>query len=108
MTVQTQLVLRSLLEHPAREMYGLQICQTAGLPSGTIHPILARLESLGWLDSRWEDAEPSSEGRPRRRYYKLSPDGAERARVALANAPTPVSGLLPGIRPNPALGSGSA
>ena len=55
MTLPTQLVLRSLLADPTREMYGLEICTEAGLPSGTIHPILARLEGLGWLESRWED-----------------------------------------------------
>ena len=78
----------------AQEMYGLQICTAAGLPSGTIHPILARLQGLGWLESRWEDAVPQEEGRPRRRYYRLTEDGAERARIALAQATT--SGAAPG------------
>jgi DNA-binding PadR family transcriptional regulator len=86
MTLTTQLVLRALLEHPARELYGLEICAEAGLPSGTIHPILARLEKADWLESRWEDADPREQGRPRRRYYRLNPDGAERARAALARA----------------------
>ena len=68
MTIPTQLVLRSLLAEPARELYGLQICAAAGLPSGTIHPILARLEQeSGWLTSRWEDIKPEDEGRPRAR-----------------------------------------
>ena len=91
MTLATQLVLRAMLAEPAREMYGLQICHDAGLPSGTIHPILARLERLGWAESRWEEADPQEEGRPRRRYYRLNEDGAERARVALAQATTTVS-----------------
>jgi hypothetical protein len=26
-------------------------------PSGTMHPILARLEALGWLESSWEHQE---------------------------------------------------
>lgn len=104
MTLQTQLVLRALLEHPTRELYGLEICAAAGLASGTIHPILARLEGLGWLDSRWEDIDPATEGRPKRRYYRLSPDGAENARHALATARTPLTGLLPGLRPSPAPG----
>jgi hypothetical protein len=47
MTLATQLVLRAMLAEPAKEMYGLQVCQEAGLPSGTAHPILARLERLG-------------------------------------------------------------
>jgi DNA-binding PadR family transcriptional regulator len=94
MTLTTQLVLRVLLADPAQERYGLQICAEAGLPSGTIHPILARLEhEYGWLTSRWEDIKPQDQGRPRRRYYRLSEDGAERARLALAQARTPVSAM---------------
>jgi len=75
-----------MLVEPAGEMYGLEICSAAGLASGTIHPILARLEHVGWLESRWEDVDPREEGRPRRRYYRFSRDGAERARIALARA----------------------
>jgi DNA-binding PadR family transcriptional regulator len=84
MTLPTQAVLRTLTEHPTREFYGLEICAAAGLPSGTIHPILARLESLGWLASRWEEVDPQQAGRPRRRYYSLTTDGAMQARRALA------------------------
>jgi len=100
MTVPTQLVLRAILAEPTREMYGLQIGQAAELPSGTIHPILARLEGCGWLESRWEDIDPVKEGRPRRRYYRLSAEGAECARTALARVHTPralLSGLRPGL-----------
>ena len=93
MTITVQLVLRAMLADPGREMYGLQICQEAGLPSGTIHPILARLEGLGWAESRWEDTDPQREGRPRRRYYRLSQDGAESARIALAQATTRTAAL---------------
>jgi PadR family transcriptional regulator PadR len=103
MTIPTQLALRVLLAEPAHEMYGLQICEQAGLPSGTIHPILARLEhEHGWLTSRWEDIKPQDEGRPRRRYYRLTEDGAERARIALAQATTSVTAL--GLRLRPAGG----
>jgi DNA-binding PadR family transcriptional regulator len=88
MTLPTQLVLRALLAHPTRERYGLELGRAAGLPSGTVHPILARLEAAGWLESSWEQVDPHREGRPRRRYYRLTPDGAERARDALARAYT--------------------
>jgi PadR family transcriptional regulator len=91
MTLPTQLVLRALLVEPTREMYGLQIGQAAELPSGTVHPILARLEGCGWLESRWEDIDPAKEGRPRRRYYRLSAEGAESARTALARVHTPAA-----------------
>jgi PadR family transcriptional regulator PadR len=86
MTLQELLVVRAMLAEPDREMYGLEIRKAVGLSSGTLHPILARLERRGWLESRWEDIEPKEEGRPRRRYYHLSPSGAERAPAALANA----------------------
>jgi PadR family transcriptional regulator PadR len=104
MTLTTQLVLRTLLEEPAREMYGLEVCARAGLPSGTIHPILARLEKAEWLESRWEETDPREEGRPRRRYYWLSPDGAIRARAALARA-TDSTAALRRLRPGIASGS---
>jgi PadR family transcriptional regulator PadR len=86
MTIPTQLVLRALLADPGRELYGVEIGDAAGLPSGTIHPMLARLEGVGWLESRWEDIDPCAEGRPARRYYRLTPTGAEQARNALARA----------------------
>ena len=86
MTIPTQLVLRALLSDPSKELYGVEIGQEAGLPSGTVHPILARLETAGWLESRWEDIDPRAEGRPARRYYHLTPDGLELARGALARA----------------------
>ena len=89
MTLQTQLVLRALLAEPTQEMYGLELAERAGLPPGTIYPIVNRLESWGWLRSRWEDEiEPSVEKRPRRRYYLL--DGASvpeiRRQLAAATA----------------------
>ena len=75
MTIPTQLVLRALLADPSKELYGVEIGTAAGLPSGTVHPILARLETVGWLTSRWEEIDPRAEGRPARRYYQLTPDG---------------------------------
>lgn len=98
MTLPTQLVLRALLADPSQEMYGLQISQAAELPSGTIHPILARLEGYGWLESRWEDIDPHEKQRPRRRYYRLTPDGAELSQTALARVQTPAA-VLARLRP---------
>lgn len=103
MTLTTQAVLRALLERPSKELYGLEICAKAELPSGTIHPILARLEKAGWLESSWEEIDPHQQSRPRRRYYKLSPDGAERARIALARA-TESRAALRRLRPGMSAG----
>ena len=83
MTIPTQLVLRALLSDPGREFYGAEIGAAAGLPSGTVHPMLARLERVDWVSSRWEDVDPSEAGRPARRYYRLTTTGAEQARAAL-------------------------
>jgi len=104
MTQATQLVLRTFLGEPGQEMYGLEICSMAGLPSGTIHPILARLEGLGWVESFWEDeGNARMEGRPRRRYYRLTREGAERATAALRRVAAPVSGIRE-LRTRPAGG----
>jgi PadR family transcriptional regulator PadR len=104
MTQTTQAVLRALLEQPSKEMYGLEICAKAALPSGTIHPILARLENAEWLESWWEEADPREQGRPRRRYYRLSEDGAVQARTALARAAEKAAALRR-LRPGTATGA---
>jgi DNA-binding PadR family transcriptional regulator len=91
MTIPMQLVLEALLGDPQRELYGLEIGEAAGLRSGTVHPILARLEGYGWLESHWEDVDPSAEGRPARRYYKLTAEGVRAARAALTRAHRPAA-----------------
>ncbi len=98
MTLPTQLVLRALLADPEHECYGAELGATAGLPSGTIHPILARLEGVGWLESRWEDIDPSTAGRPPRRYYRLTGPGISHAQAGLARAHRPRLGSL-GVDP---------
>ncbi|WP_410582510.1 PadR family transcriptional regulator [Amycolatopsis sp. lyj-108] len=93
MTLPTQLVLHVLMGDPDREMYGLEICAEAGLASGTIHPILARLEKVGWLQSRWEDVDPAEAGRPRRRYYRLDPNSIGIVQSALCRSAVSVQAL---------------
>src|SRR3954470_9903080 len=94
MTIPTQLVLEALVADPDRELYGVEIGELASLRSGTVHPILARLEGVDWLTSRWEDIDPQVEGRPPRRYYRLTVDGALAARAALARAHRPALARL--------------
>ena len=102
MTMATQLVLRALLADPADELYGSEIGGAAGLMSGTVHPILARLEAAGWVESRWEDVDPQVAGRPARRYYRLTGEGVLQARAELARMPRPQPGRL-APRPEPGL-----
>ena len=86
MTIPTQLVVRALLRDPTQELYGIEVGHHAGLPRGTVPPILARLEGVGWLESRWEDIDPRAAARPARRYYRLTSAGVLEARDALARA----------------------
>jgi len=83
MTLQTQVVLRAFLDEPERELYGLEIATQTGLLPGTTYPILVRLQRVDWVTSRWEQIDPHDEQRPARRYYKLTPRGAELARQEL-------------------------
>lgn len=76
-------VLELFLEEPQAIRYGLELGALTGLASGTIHPVLARLEGAGWVESEWEEIDPSSLGRPRRRLYRLTVAGAEQASAAL-------------------------
>lgn len=92
MTQATQQVLRVFLADPGRELYGLEIAGEAELASGTIHPILARLERCGWLTSRWEELGQEAIGRPRRRFYKITPNGVVRAVQELGRVGARVAG----------------
>jgi PadR family transcriptional regulator, regulatory protein PadR len=79
-------VLNTLLAAQAAgaEMYGLELAENAKVKPGTLYPILDRLEGLGWITPRWEDIDPSNEGRPKRCYYRLTGEGTHEARTILA------------------------
>lgn len=77
-------VLRQFLEDPAEPCYGFDLMRATGLASGTLYVILARLQRAGWLTSTQEDVDPSAVGRPARRLYRLTAEGAAAARVELA------------------------
>ena len=72
--------------------YGLDIVATTGMPSGTVYPTLGRLKRASMVRTHWEDQRSAEKkGRPRRRYYDLTADGARAlaegsARVAQAAA----------------------
>lgn len=74
-------VLGAFLSSPARELSGAEIARTTKLASGTLYPILARLEGVQWLSSHWEGEDPAVLGRPKRRMYQLTGIGAARARA---------------------------
>src|SRR6266446_372740 len=81
-------VLKLLLEKPLEGHSGADIFRTLGVSSGTLYPLLARLENAGWLASEWELIDPSKTGRPRRRFYRLTGHGQTSASRALAELQT--------------------
>jgi PadR family transcriptional regulator PadR len=55
---------------------------------GTLYKALSRLERDGYLASRWEDPmAAAAEGRPRRRFYRLTLEGEGALAEALEGAP---------------------
>jgi len=84
MSLQTLRVLEAFLENPRGEFAGSDLQKRSGLASGTLYPILLRLESAGWFLSRWENIDPAQAGRPRRRFYRLTPTGLARATEAFS------------------------
>ena len=84
--METLRVLDVFLQAPNIPQYGLELAEAAGLPRGSIYPMLARLEKGGWLESFWEDIDPMKEGRRARRYYKLTATGFAEASNAKREA----------------------
>ncbi len=81
---QTLSVLDALLLQPGDWQHGYSLSQRTGISSGTLYPILMRLEKLQWLETRWEEAQVA--GRPPRHLYRLSGTAREWAREELRAA----------------------
>ncbi|HUA88548.1 MAG TPA: helix-turn-helix transcriptional regulator [Steroidobacteraceae bacterium] len=79
MSLQTLRVLEAFLERSGDELSGSDIQKRSRLASGTLYPILLRLEAAGWFVSRWESIDPAAAGRPRRRLYRITPSGLAQA-----------------------------
>ena len=73
------------LENPSDEFAGADVHQRCDIASGTLYPILLRLESAGWFVSRWEAIDPATASRPRRRLYRLTSTGLKRASEVFAS-----------------------
>jgi PadR family transcriptional regulator, regulatory protein PadR len=88
---QTLRVLRVFLKQPSNHLAGSDIWKQTEMLSGTLYPILMRLERSGWLDSKWEQLDPSDAGRPRKRLYRLTGTGYNKTREALAELGVPMA-----------------
>lgn len=76
LTRATVTVADLFLSSPDGEYSGAEVSRVTGLAAGTLYPILHRLQNAGWLRARWEKIDPHEEGRPRRRYYRITGKGA--------------------------------
>jgi PadR family transcriptional regulator, regulatory protein PadR len=99
-------VLRVFLADVSARRYGYDLMKAARLPSGTLYPMLARLEDRGLVSSEWDVRRDDAGGRPPRKYYQLTGEGARVARLAQAGtaarrtAPVPRRAAGPGgLRP---------
>ncbi|HXJ95440.1 MAG TPA: PadR family transcriptional regulator [Terriglobia bacterium] len=81
LSTETLCVLDKFLESPRNWRYGYELGRETGLKSGTLYPILMRLEKYELLEARWEATE---NGVPPRHTYRLTPNGLELARAKLA------------------------
>jgi PadR family transcriptional regulator, regulatory protein PadR len=84
MTLTVARLLREFLTDPSQPRYGYDLMQATGFASGKLYPPLAKLVKAGWLLREEEQIDPSREGRPARRMYRLSKSGIEAARYELA------------------------
>ena len=84
MTGALERVLGAFLADPAAPRYGYDLMKAARLPSGTLYPLLARLERENLVASAWET--PQQEGERPRKYYQLTGEGIRIARLELAQA----------------------
>ncbi|WP_370662246.1 PadR family transcriptional regulator [Massilia solisilvae] len=71
---QTRKLLATLLAQRTRWQHGYDLSEQTSLSSGTLYPILMRLSDRGMLESKWEPSE--HEGRPPRKLYRLTAEGA--------------------------------
>jgi len=84
MTGPLERVLSAFLADPVAPRYGYDLMRAARLPSGTLYPLLARLERQKLVASAWET--PQQDGERPRKYYQLTGEGIRTARLELARA----------------------
>lgn len=83
-------LLAILLEAGESWSHGYALGRAAGIKSGTLYPLLIRLEGQGHLEAQWQP--PSEPGRPARHAYRLSADGRAFARELLRGVAPALAG----------------
>jgi PadR family transcriptional regulator, regulatory protein PadR len=99
LTYATTLVLHALA---TGVRHGFDILDATDLPSGTVYPILRRLERETLVSAHWEEAAIAhEEQRPPRRYYELTAAGKAILETAVVRYPVPraITARLRRLRP---------
>lgn len=86
-------VLASLSEAGREWTHGYDLVRATGVKSGTVYPLLIRLEALRYLEAQWQS--PAAPGRPPRHAYRLTAEGARFARALLKPDAAPTSEARP-------------
>jgi PadR family transcriptional regulator, regulatory protein PadR len=86
-------VLSVLLDARHQWSHGYELARLAGVKSGTLYPLLIRLEAQGHLEAEWQ--QPLEGGRPPRHAYRLTASGVQLAR---ANPPGRIAAPAVGRR----------
>ena len=74
-SVQTRQVFQAFLDAPSEETYGFELAKVTGLATGSIYPILRRLEEQKFIVAR-EEVIDANAPRPRIRvWYRLTAEG---------------------------------
>ena len=81
-SAQTLSIFEALLAQPRKWRHGYDLSLQTELKSGTLYPVLMRLNDRGFLDSKWEESDLP--GRPPRRMYRLNSAGIAHAKSELA------------------------
>jgi PadR family transcriptional regulator, regulatory protein PadR len=83
-TPKMAMVLKVFLEAPDQPRYGFELMKLTGMASGSLYPMLARLERAGWLTRGKEEIDPHAAGRPARTNYAITGAAVTAARIQLA------------------------
>jgi DNA-binding PadR family transcriptional regulator len=95
-SIQTRQIFQALLDAPEAETYGFELVKVTGLQSGSVYPILRRLEDEQLITAREEVIDPNAK-RPRYRiFYRLTTDGRRVAREATREKSQALRSLNPG------------
>jgi DNA-binding PadR family transcriptional regulator len=89
-------LLAALIAAGNRWSYGYELTSLTGVRSGTLYPLLIRLETQGYLEAEWQ--QPAARGRPPRHAYRLTAAGRQlaRAEAAAPDGAVPDSGWRSG------------